>query len=153
MPDNTELIADLRARLVRIRDRKADNDMLLAKLGTARSELAELAATVSSPDGTVTVTAGPGGIVRSVCLSDNALRTTATALSHTIDATVRQAVAEATARQLDIIRTHVGDDIDPNDLLGPQAKFAELATSEPPRPPLPAMDADEDQPPSILAVR
>ena len=140
MPRNTELIEELRGRLNRVR---ADKEAVLATVASAHAELAALAATATSPDGTVTVVAGPGGIVRSVSLRGDAQ------LSAALEATIHQAVAEVTRRQLEIVRERLGDHVDPTQILGPQAMFLEPATALPAAPPAP----DDDGPPTILAVR
>lgn len=159
MSGNAELVEELRARLERIRDRRAEHEAVLGSLTTARAELAAITASATSPDGAVTVVAGPGGIVRSVHLAEHAMRHTAAALSGVIDATVRQAVARATHEQLAIVRDRLGDRVDPKEILGPQAMFAELA-EQPTAPAPPAhtdadtdADVDEDGPPTILARR
>jgi DNA-binding protein YbaB len=152
MSATADLVAELSAQLERIRARRADNEVMLGRLADARSELAALAATAASPDGAVTVVAGPGGIVRSVTLAEHAMRRTAAALSEIIDATVRQAVAQATRQQLEIVRDRLGDHVDPQEILGPQAVFAELAEHRP-DPPRKAAAIDDDQPPTILARR
>lgn len=155
MPGNAELVEELWARLERIRDRQAEHEVLLGSLTAARAELAAITASATSPDGAVTVVAGPGGIVRSVRLAEHAMRHTAAALSGVIDATVRQAVTRATREQLAIVRDRLGDRVDPKEILGPQAMFAELAGQ--PAAPAPRADADtdidEDGPPTILARR
>jgi DNA-binding protein YbaB len=155
MSGNAELVAELRVRLERIRDRQAEHEALLGSLTAAQAELAAITASATSPDGAVTVVAGPGGIVRSVQLAEHALHHTAAALSAVIDATVRQAVAQAAREQLAIVRDRVGDRVDPKEILGPQAMFAELA--EPPVATAPVRrtdpDIDEDGPPTILARR
>jgi DNA-binding protein YbaB len=148
MPGNAELIEELRAQLARIEARRADNDAMLARLTETDAELAALAVTATSPDQAVTVVAGPGGIVRSVRLAEHAMRSSAAALSEVIDATVRQAVAQAARRQVEIVRDRVGHDVDPLWLLGPQAAFAELRAPAPP-----VTTDDDDGPPTILARR
>jgi hypothetical protein len=89
--NNPQLIEELRWQLKRIEDRKADNQRLLA--GIAGSEHT----TVVSPDRSVTVLAGPGGIVSEVRLTPEALRFDAVALSRTITAAIREAVAAGRA--------------------------------------------------------
>jgi DNA-binding protein YbaB len=118
-----DLVEEMRWQLGKIRDRQAANEELLGKLDEAKGELAALEAKVSSPDGRVTVVAGSGGIVRSVELAENAMNTNAKTLTATINATVKAAIAEATGKQLEIVRARVGD-VEPVQVLGPQAKFA-----------------------------
>jgi DNA-binding protein YbaB len=153
MTDHQTVIDELRAQLTVLRDRKAENDELLGKITTARAELDELAATTTSPDGTVTVVAGPGGIVRSVQFTDAALHTDAATLSATVTATVRDAVSRAGQQQLDIVRTRVGKNVDPAQILGPQAIFATSATDPVQPAPAPAVDDDDDEPPASYMNR
>jgi DNA-binding protein YbaB len=88
---NPQLIEEMRWQLKQIEDRKAENQRLLA--GIAGSDHT----TVVSPDRTVTVLAGPGGLVSEVRLAPDAMRSDAVTLSRTITAAIREAVA-ATGR-------------------------------------------------------
>lgn len=124
-----DLVEEMRWQLGKIRDREAANEELLGKLDEAKQQLAALEARVSSPDGRVTVAAGSGGIVRSVELAENAMNTNAKTLTATINATVQAAIAEATGKQLEIVRAQVADDVDPVRILGPQAKFASFGNT------------------------
>lgn len=87
MSDNAQLIEEMRWQLRQIEDRKADNQRLLA--GIAGSDHT----TVTSPDRSVTVLAGPGGVVSEVRLAPEAMRFDAVTLSRTITAALREAVA------------------------------------------------------------
>lgn len=87
MSDNAQLIEEMRWQLKQIEDRKADNQRVLA--GIAGSEHI----TVVSPDRSVTVLAGPGGVVSEVRLAPEAMRFDAVTLSRTITAAIREAVA------------------------------------------------------------
>jgi hypothetical protein len=87
MSDNAQLIEEMRWQLKQIEDRKAENQRLLA--GIAGSDHT----TVVSPDRSVTVLAGPGGVVSEVRLAPEALRLDAVSLSRTITAAIREAVA------------------------------------------------------------
>jgi DNA-binding protein YbaB len=87
MSDNAQLIEEMRWQLKQIEDRKAENQRLLA--GIAGSDHT----TVTSPDRSVTVLAGPGGVVSEVRLAPEALRFDAVTLSRTITAAIREAVA------------------------------------------------------------
>ena len=144
MAGNTELIEELRGRLNRVR---ADQEAVLATVASAHVELAALAATVTSPDGAVTVVAGPGGIVRSVSLAGDP------GLSATVEATIRQAVAEVARRQLEIVRERLGDHVDAAQVLGPQAMFLEPAPPAAPEIGDEIDDDADDGPSTILAVR
>ena len=87
MSDNAQLIEEMRWQLKQIEDRKAENQRLLA--GIAGSDHT----TVVSPDRSVTVLAGPGGVVSEVRLAPEAMRFDAVTLSRTITAAIREAVA------------------------------------------------------------
>ncbi|WP_410637325.1 YbaB/EbfC family DNA-binding protein [Amycolatopsis sp. lyj-346] len=87
MSGTTQLIEEMRWQLKQIEDRKAENQRLLA--GIAASDHT----TVVSPDRSVTVLAGPGGVVSEVRLAPEAMRFDAVALSRTITAAIREAVA------------------------------------------------------------
>ncbi|GLY35956.1 hypothetical protein Amsp01_019800 [Amycolatopsis sp. NBRC 101858] len=85
--NNAQLIEEMRWQLKQIEERKAENQRLLA--GIAGSEHT----TVVSPDRTVTVLAGPGGVVSEVRLAPDAMRSDAVTLGRTITAAIREAVA------------------------------------------------------------
>lgn len=149
MTDHQTVIDELRAQLTVLRDRKAENDELLGRITTARAELDALAATATSPDATVTVVAGPGGIVRSVQFTEAALHTDAATLAATVTATIRDAVGRAGQQQLDIVRTRVGKNVDPAQILGPQAIFATPAAE-----PVPVAEEEgDDEPPDSYMNR
>ncbi|MGW4061003.1 YbaB/EbfC family nucleoid-associated protein [Amycolatopsis sp. NPDC004747] len=85
--NNDRLIEEMRWQLRRIEDRKAENQRLLAGIAGSNH------ATVTSPDRSVTVLAGPGGVVSEVRLAPEAMRYDAVTLSRTITAAIREAVA------------------------------------------------------------
>jgi hypothetical protein len=87
MSDNTQLIEEMRWQLKQIEDRKAENQRLLAGIAGSNHT------TVFSPDRSVTVLAGPGGVVSEVRLAPEAMRFDAVTLSRTITAAIREAVA------------------------------------------------------------
>ncbi|MFJ9781765.1 YbaB/EbfC family DNA-binding protein [Amycolatopsis sp. NPDC101161] len=87
MSDNAQLIEEMRWQLKQIEDRKAENQRLLAGIAGSGHT------TVVSPDRSVTVLAGPGGVVSEVRLAPEAMRFDAVTLSRTITAAVREAVA------------------------------------------------------------
>ncbi|MET8994627.1 YbaB/EbfC family nucleoid-associated protein [Amycolatopsis sp. NPDC004169] len=82
MTDTAQLIEEMRWQLRQIEDRKAENRRLLAGSGQT---------TVVSPDRTVTVLAGPDGVVNEVRLAPEALRSDADTLSRAITAAIREA--------------------------------------------------------------
>ncbi|OXM70372.1 YbaB/EbfC family nucleoid-associated protein [Amycolatopsis vastitatis] len=87
MSDNAQLIEEMRWQLKQIEDRKAENQRLLAGIAGGNHT------TVVSPDRSVTVLAGPGGVVSEVRLAPEAMRFDAVTLSRTITAAIRDAVA------------------------------------------------------------
>jgi DNA-binding protein YbaB len=87
MSDNAQLIEEMRWQLRQIEDRKAENQRLLAGIAGGNHT------TVVSPDRSVTVLAGAGGVVSEVRLTPEAMRFDAVTLSRTITAAIREAVA------------------------------------------------------------
>jgi hypothetical protein len=85
--NNAQLIEEMRWQLKQIEDRKAENQRLLAGIAGSNHT------TVVSPDRSVTVLAGPGGVVSEVRLAPEAMRFDAVTLSRTITAAIREAVA------------------------------------------------------------
>jgi DNA-binding protein YbaB len=144
-----ELIEQAERDVARLRAQQAENDRLISGIRGAQSELRELTAQAVSPDGTVTVVAGAGGIVQSVQLSDRAMSGNAKTLAASINAAVQDAISAASSKQLDVLRAHVGDAVPAEQLLGPQARFADgadSATSSPaPSPAAAYDDYDEDE--------
>ncbi|MFJ4102102.1 YbaB/EbfC family nucleoid-associated protein [Amycolatopsis japonica] len=81
---NPRLIEEMRWQLREIEARKAENAKALA----ASAGVTE----VTSPDGVVTVTVGPGGVIGEVRLADKAMGSSASALGDLITATIRRAL-------------------------------------------------------------
>lgn len=134
-PTSEQLIEQARAQVRQARTKQAEFDELLSTLNAARTEIHSLRATATSPDGTVTVTAGAGGIVQSVELSDDALNNTnAPSLASSINATIAQAIRQATEKQVDLVHSRVGHDVDITRILGPQTAFAPNSGSAPAEP-------------------
>ncbi|RSN23915.1 hypothetical protein DL990_35805 [Amycolatopsis sp. WAC 01416] len=84
---NPQLIEEMRWQLREIEARKAENAKALAGLA-ASGGVTE----VTSPDETVTVTVGPGGVIGEVRLTDKAMGSSASALGAVITATIRRAL-------------------------------------------------------------
>jgi DNA-binding protein YbaB len=84
-------------------------DDRLAGIDGMRGELEDLEATATSPDRAITVVAGPGGAIKDVRFTDDALRQRPQALSSALMSTLRDAVAEAARRQAAIVEEHMGD--------------------------------------------
>ncbi|MFC9253160.1 YbaB/EbfC family nucleoid-associated protein [Amycolatopsis thailandensis] len=79
-----------------------------AKVGEMQGELAELESVASSPDRFVTVVAGPGGSVKDIRLSPEALRQQPQQLAAAILSTLHTAVADAARKQAGIVDAQFG---------------------------------------------
>ncbi|SDN14441.1 YbaB/EbfC family nucleoid-associated protein, partial [Allokutzneria albata] len=115
----------------------------LADYDGMRERIADLEATAHSPGRDVTVTAGPGGSVKNIEFTDRALQQSPQALSATVMATLRTAVAAAARQQAAVVQEFVGDDMNVLDqVLQTQSEMlgvpvdqltADLPGSAPPR--------------------
>ncbi|QXV61407.1 YbaB/EbfC family DNA-binding protein [Amycolatopsis sp. TNS106] len=101
---NPQLIEEMRWQLREIEARKAENAKALAAVG----EVTE----VTSPDGVVTVTVEPGGVIGEVRLTDKALASTASALGEVITATIRRALTGEPAPRPDPVEDDHDEPID-----------------------------------------
>lgn len=79
-----------------------------AGVGQMQEELAELEAVATSPDGSVRVVAGPGGAIKDIRLSQEALRQQAGAVSATIMSTLHRAIAGAARQQAALVERSMG---------------------------------------------
>ncbi|AUI63275.1 YbaB/EbfC family nucleoid-associated protein [Amycolatopsis sp. BJA-103] len=79
-----------------------------AKVGEMQAELAELESVAASPDRSVTVVAGPGGSVKDIRLSPEALRQQPQQLAAAILSTLHTAVADAARKQAGIVDEQFG---------------------------------------------
>lgn len=128
-------------------------------VGQMQEELVDLEAVATSPDGSVRVVAGPGGSIKDIRLSQEALRQQAGAVSATIMATLHRAVAGAARKQAAVVDAHMGG-LSGNigeQVLEAQAQafgvpvedlrenLGEQAPPPPPPPPPPAAAAPEPQ--------
>jgi DNA-binding protein YbaB len=100
-----ELIAQFENFRAKVRQAEAR----FADVGDMQERIAQVATTVTSPDGTVTVTAGAGGTVTDLRLTAGAMRVEAGQLSATIMNTIRRAVAGAVQQQAGIVDDTFGD--------------------------------------------
>lgn len=82
-----------------------------AGVGRMQEELAGLEAAATSPDRAVTVVAGPSGSIKDIRITDAAMRQSAQALSSSLMATVRRAVALSARRQAGIVEQAFGDQL------------------------------------------
>lgn len=72
-----------------------------------QEELAGMAASATSASGKVTVVAGPGGSIRDIQLTEEAMRQPAAVLAAELKATVQQAVAAAAREQAALVQGHM----------------------------------------------
>jgi DNA-binding protein YbaB len=87
-------------------------DERFERLAGLQGELESLRVSAVSPDHAVTVSAGPGGAVTDVRVTEAAMRLTPEQLSATIMTTLRTAVADAARTQAAIVQDHVGAETD-----------------------------------------
>jgi hypothetical protein len=125
MSDNARLIEEMRWQLRQIEDRKAENQRLLAGIAGGNHT------TVVSPDRSVTVLAGPGGVVSEVRLAPEALRFDAGTLSRTITAAIREAAA-------------AGGRLGQPSSSSPQQPTPQQRIPQPPRPPRRQVPVDDE---------
>lgn len=100
-------------------------------------EITELEAQAASPDGTVTVIAGPGGSIKDIRFR-NARRHDDAALAGMVRSTLQQAVANAARRQAAIVERHTGPGLGILDQVMEVQKEAFAAEQQRPTPPPPA---------------
>ncbi|HEX6358371.1 YbaB/EbfC family nucleoid-associated protein [Actinophytocola sp.] len=98
----------LAAEFEKFRSRITQAERKFGGIGDMREKLAELEVVATSPDRSVRVVAAAGGAVKDIQLTPDAMRLPSTALSATIMATLREAVAEAVRRQAGIVDDTVG---------------------------------------------
>jgi DNA-binding protein YbaB len=82
-----------------------------AGVGDMQERIAQVGTSVTSPDGTVTVTAGAGGTVTDLRLTAGAMHLEAGQLAQRIMSTLRQAVAGAAQQQAAIVDDAFGDQL------------------------------------------
>jgi DNA-binding protein YbaB len=103
-----------------------------------KDQIAEIESVVRSSDRAVTVVAGPGGAIKDIRFTSDALRQSPQALGNAVMATLRSAVADAVRQQAAVVQEFVGDDIQVVDqVLETQAEVLgtsveALRTAEPP---------------------
>ena len=89
--------------------RRADDR--LAGYAAVKDKIAEIEATAQSPDRGVTVIAGPGGAVKDLKFTPQALQQGPSALAAATLSTMRTAVAAAARKQAAVVQEFVGDDM------------------------------------------
>jgi DNA-binding protein YbaB len=78
------------------------------QLAGMQSELASLEVTVTSPDRSITVVTGPGGAVRDIRFTEDALQLGAQRLGSLLMSTLQEAVADAARQQAGIVEEYAG---------------------------------------------
>ena len=88
---------------------KSGIDALAERYAGMKEEITAIRASSSSSDRSVTVTAGPGGAVLDIKITDAAMRGSAQALGSSIMSALRLAVADGARQQAAIVQRYVGD--------------------------------------------
>ncbi|SNR70731.1 YbaB/EbfC DNA-binding family protein [Haloechinothrix alba] len=82
-------------------------DSTFSTVDEMQEEVRSLEVSATAPDRSVTVTAGPGGSVTDLKLSNEAMRQQPASLAATIMATLQQAVAESAREEAGIVAAHM----------------------------------------------
>jgi hypothetical protein len=104
----TEWPERLSSRIEAIDAAAADNRQRAESYRQLTEELKGVDGTATSPDGVVTVVAGPGGVLRSITFSDTVRSLAPHALSTTVMHTVARAQAAVARAQADLVRRGLG---------------------------------------------
>jgi hypothetical protein len=104
----TEWPERLSSRIEAIDAATADNRLRAESYRRLTEELKGVDGTVTSPDGVVTVVAGPGGVLRSITFSDTVRSLAPHALSTAVMHTVARAQAAVARAQADLVRRGLG---------------------------------------------
>jgi DNA-binding protein YbaB len=83
-------------------------DAQLGNVADLQAEITAIEASVTSTDRSITVVAGPGGSIKDIRFTEDALRQRPHTLSAEVMATVRQAVAEAARKQASVVDRYAG---------------------------------------------
>lgn len=110
-------------------------------------EVADLEAQATSPDGTVTVVAGPGGSIKDIRFSKDARKHGEAQLSSVVMSTLRQAVATSARSQAAIIERYAGPGLGVLDQVMAAQQEALVAEQQRPAPPPPAEPRPTPRPP------
>ena len=107
----TDPLEQLTQAFERFEATKKQADDRLAGYAAMKDQIAEIEATAQSPDRGVTVIAGPGGAVKDLRFTPQALQQGPNALAATTMSTLRTAVAAAARKQAKVVQEFVGDDM------------------------------------------
>lgn len=103
------------AQFERFQSQLKNVDDQFQNLGQLQSQIAELEATATSSDRSITVVAGPGGSIKDIQFTEDALRQRPQALSSALLSTLQQAVAEAARKQAGVVEEQFGGDMNLTD--------------------------------------
>ncbi|MEV0073871.1 YbaB/EbfC family nucleoid-associated protein [Amycolatopsis sp. NPDC050768] len=98
----------LLARIEAIDTAAADNRLRAEAYKRVADELKDAMGSATSPDGVVTVVAGPGGAIASVTFSERARETDPAVLSSDVMRAIGEAQAAAARMQADVVRRGLG---------------------------------------------
>src|SRR5699024_532679 len=98
----------LMAQFVQFQSKIEQANEQFNNLDQLQSDVGEIEATTRSNDQTVSVTAGPGGGITDITFTAQALRRQPDDLTNDVDATLREAVADAPRQQASIVDPHMG---------------------------------------------
>ncbi|MEV8612695.1 YbaB/EbfC family nucleoid-associated protein [Amycolatopsis sp. NPDC051373] len=131
----------LLARIEAIDTAATDNRLRAEAYLRVADELKDAMGSATSPDGVVTVVAGPGGAIASVTFSERARETDPAVLSSDVMRAIGEAQAAAARMQAEVVRRGLGSTefldrvLDSDEqLFG--ASRPESVTTRPPRPPV-----------------
>ncbi|QUQ69361.1 YbaB/EbfC family nucleoid-associated protein [Kutzneria sp. CA-103260] len=105
----SETAQQLLARIEAIDTAAAENRMRAESYQRMADELQNAEGRATSPDGLVTVVAGPGGSVTSIVFDDRISTITPQALSASVMHAIAQARASAAQQQAEVVRRGLGD--------------------------------------------
>lgn len=125
----------------------------LANVPAMQEELEGLETSGTSREGTVTVTAGPGGSVKRISLTTAAMRQNPEDLERQIMSALQQAVAAAARKEAAVVEQHLGNGLRLSErvvetqaaALGTDTETLRTAIAEAERPPAPGHDDDNSQ--------
>jgi DNA-binding protein YbaB len=105
----SEIAQQLLARIETIDKAAADNRMRSESYQRMADELQNAEGRATSPDGIVTVVAGPGGSVTSITFTEQIRAVSPEALSASVMQAMAQARASAAQQQAEVVRRGLGD--------------------------------------------
>lgn len=98
----------LQAQFEEFQSRIQRLDDQFGNLENMQAELGNIEAAATSGDQTVTVTAGPGGAVTNIQLTNDALKQSPDTLASSLLSTLQRAVADAARQQTSLVDEHMG---------------------------------------------